>query len=160
MSAALRHRKLRGMTDERWTPMQNLLSRRALRDLGAHVHDIYDIVDGGGDNKKLRCELNDDKCMVRCAQGHSAGSGVRPDCLPVATDLSYIIHGASLESAEMITQTGLPRCQRLHVHFYECDKRGNVLGGNSVRCGSDVGIAVSARQCMDDGIVFIDRRMT
>ena len=47
----------------------------------------------------------------------------------------------------------MAKCQRLHVHFYECDKKGDVLNGNAVRCGSDVGIVVSARQCMDDGIV-------
>ena len=133
--------------------MQVLLILRPMLDLGARYTDVYDIVDGGGGNNKKRLELNDGRCMVRRAQGHSVGSGVRPDFLPVAEDLNYITHGTILEAEKIITQSGLSRCQLLHVHFYESDKKGDVSGWNTDRCGSDVGIVVSARQCMGDGIV-------
>ena len=58
-----------------------------------------------------------------------------------------------MEVAEVITRKGLSKCQRNHVHFYEFDRRGNLTSGQSVRFGSEVGIVVSARQCMGDGIV-------
>ena len=119
--------------------MQSLLGQRALRDLCANVNDVWNIVDGGGDNKKFRFELSEDKCTVRCSQGHSVGSGVRPDCLPVEENLEYVSHGGSLEAAKQITQTGLSRCQRLRVHFYERGRKGDAIRGNSLRCGSDSG---------------------
>ena len=50
MSGALRRRKLRGMTREEWTPMKTLRTLPALLDLGAGVHDVWDIVDGAGGN--------------------------------------------------------------------------------------------------------------
>ena len=136
--------------------MQSLFSQHALRELGARVHDVWNIVEGGGDNAKFRFGLSIDKCMVRCAQGHSAGSGVRPDCLPVAKDVQFLIHGTSLEAAKKKTQTGLSRRQRLRVHFYECDRAGNAMGGNSVRCGSDLWVVISAHHCVGDGFVFTD----
>ena len=154
MSRVLRHRQLPGMDSSGWVSIDTVLNQRALYDLGAGRHDLEEIVRGGGGNAKLRFDLDLESGKVRCAQGHSIGSGVRPDCLPIESSVQYLIHGTSLEAAEIITRTGLSRCQRNHVHFYECDGYGNLLGGHSVRCSSDVGIVISARQCMDDGIVF------
>ena len=154
MSGALRRRKLSGMTDEGRVHMQNVLSLRGMLALGASVHDVYDIVAGGGGNNKFRFELSSDRCQIRCAQCHSVGSGVHHDCLPIATDVKYLAHGASLESARQLTQNGLSRCQRMHIHFYECDQEGYVMDGRNVRCGSEVAIAISARQCMGDGVAF------
>ena len=58
-----------------------------------------------------------------------------------------------MEAAKQITQEGFSRRRRLHIHFYECNRHGDVMGGNSVRCGSDVAIVISARQRIDGGIV-------
>ena len=70
-------------------------------------------------NAEFRFELSNDRCMIRCAQGRSAGAGVRPGFLPVGNGAKYLIHGKCSEEAKKITQTGLSRCRRLHVHFYE-----------------------------------------
>ena len=153
-SGALRQRKHPRMGKEGWAPMRNILSLRGMLPLGVSVHDVYDVVAGKGENAKLRFELSADKCMIRCAQGHSAGSGVRPECLPVAPNVQYVIHGASLEAAKQIAKEGLSRRDRLHIHFYECDKRGQIFGDQDVRCGPDGAIAISPKQCRDDGIVF------
>ena len=92
--------------------------------------------------------------IIRCAQGHSAGSGARPECLPIAGDSEYLANGTSLEAARIIAQDGLSRRNRLHIHFYECDRNGHVLGGETVRAGSEVVILATAQQCVEDGIVF------
>ena len=112
------------MTDECWVPIQVWLGLRALLNLGAGVHDVYDLVAGGGDNNKHRFELSEDKCMIRCSQGNSVGSGVRPDWISITAGVEIVIHGTSLESARLITQSGLSRCQRSHVHFCECGEKG------------------------------------
>ena len=52
------------------------------------------IIAGGGDNQKLRLELSRGRGRMRCSQGQTAGSGVRPDCLPAAYNLYYLGRGA------------------------------------------------------------------
>lgn len=72
---------------------------------------------------------------------------------PISSDLEYP-HGASLEAARIIAQDGLSRCQRLHIHFYECDQNGHVLDGDTIRCGSDDMAVVFAHQCIEGGMAF------
>ena len=134
--------------------MRAVLNLKGMAILGATCEDIQEINAGGGDSRNLRFEIGWGRIMIRCAQGHSGGRGVRPDCIPVASDVEYAIHGTSQEEEQLITQEGLSRRRRLHIHFCECDRHGNVMGDNNVRCGSDVAILISARQCVDDGIVF------
>ena len=57
-----------------------------------------------------------------------------------------------MKAAQQITKEGLSRCNRLHVHFYESDKHGHIIGAQDARCGSDVAIVISAKQCRADGI--------
>ena len=85
-------------------------------------------------------------------QGHSVGSGVLPDCLPVEEDAQYLSHGTSLEAARLIIQQGLSRRNRLRIHFYECDRNDQILGGETARAGSEATIAVAAHQCVEGGI--------
>ena len=151
-SAAMRHRKFPGMDEKGWVPMQCRLSLRAMLQLGAKVHDVYDIVEGEGENAKFRFELSSDKCTIRCVQRHSVGGGVRPDCLPVAPNVQYAIHGTSLSASKRIAKEGLSRWNRLHIHFYERDKHGHIIVDQDVRCGSDAAILISDKQFRDDGI--------
>ena len=90
--------------------------------------------------------------MARCARRRSFGSGVRTDVPLVATNLGYLAHWDIMEDAKKSpTQTGLSRFQRLRVHFYECDRKENVLCGNEVRRGPDGCIAGPA---VSDGVAF------
>ena len=68
----------------------------------------------------------------------ATGSGVRPDCFPVDTNLNYSIHGESWEVAKVAIREGLSMFHRLHIHCYECGRAGDVLGGGTVRSGPDV----------------------
>lgn len=91
--------------------------------IGATFEDVREIAAGGGAKSKIRFELSSGRSRIRCAQGRSVGSGVHPDCLPVATDAKYVARGTSLGAAHQIAQYGLSRRQRLHIHFYECARQ-------------------------------------
>lgn len=78
---------------------------------------------------------------------------MRPDILPVESNLRYLIDGESIAPSEAIAKEGFSECHRAHMHFYECDTDGVVLGGDSVRIGSGVGVVFPSKRCIDDGIV-------
>ena len=154
MSGALRRHPLLGLTEEGLVSTRVLVDSPGMRKLHAAFGDIREIANGGCDNRKFRLEIGREGRIIRCSQDRSVGSGVRPGCSPVATDLDYVAPGTSLEAAKTITSEGLHRRRLLHMHFYECERNGNVADGKAVRCGSDVGVVISARQIMRDGIVF------
>ena len=154
MSGALRHRELPTMDKQGWATLKVVCDLPRLRELRATLGDVRLIINGEGGNRKRRFELSPDGRCIRCAQGHSAKSGGRPDALPETKKLKYLIHGTSIEAAKRIATDGLSKCSRLHIHFYECDQRGIALGGNVLRHDSAVGIAVLAHHCIEDGIVF------
>ena len=124
MSGALRHWHLGGMDNERWVPVRTVCELKRLKELHASMGDIRLVVVDGGDNAKLRFELSRWGRCARCAQGHSSGSGVRPDFLPIARELKYPIRGTSLSEAHCITKEGLREGGRLHVHLYEWERKG------------------------------------
>ena len=99
MSAALRHHNRPGITKEGLAPTRKVLRIKGLVDRNATFADILESVDGGCGNNKGRFEINSDRRCIRCTQGHSVGSGVRPDCLPVVANLDYLTHGASQSAA-------------------------------------------------------------
>ena len=105
-----------------------------------------------GDNRTLRNELGLGHGRIRRPQGHTGGSGGRPDCLPSATNMNYLAHGASIEASKVTTREGLSKCQRVHIHFYECDRGDNLLVGNITRSWPDVAIVIASRQCVAEGI--------
>ena len=133
MSGALRNLRFPTMEDDGKTTVRVVCDLPKLRDLHSTMGGIRLIADGDGDNWKGRFELSADGRRIRCNQGHSAGSGVRPDVLPIPTQLRYLIRGTLLAAAQSIVTEGLSKCSRLHIHFYECDQCGMVLGGNTVR---------------------------
>ena len=154
MSGALRRWNLDGMDDEGLVPLRTVCELMRLNAMRATMGDIRCVVGGGGDNAKLRFELSREERCVRFSQGHSSGSGVRPDVLPIARDLDYIIHGTSLSESHFIANECIRKGDRIRVHFYERDADGHDVGWQTARIGSEVSIAVSARQCNGDGIAF------
>ena len=69
--------------------------------------DVFHIVRGGGGNNKKRFEIgtlyDEVTEAVRAAQGHSLGIGVGPGVLPLATNLTYVVNGTSLQAAKNIS---------------------------------------------------------
>ena len=154
MSGALRHHQLLTMGRVGWTTIKVVCDLPRLREFNTTMGDLRLIANGDGDNRKRRFELSDDGRCIRCTQGRSAGSVVRPDAMPVETNIKYLIHGTSLQAARQLVKEGLSKCSRSHIHFYECDRRGVVTGSNGLRYAAEVGIVALATHCMEDGIVF------
>ena len=75
------------------------------------------------------------------------------DVLPVVEDIYYVGHATTRAAADRILTSGLNRQQRLHVHFYECNRYGPFPHG-SVHGEAEVLIAVSASHARQDGVVF------
>ena len=140
------------MDRDGWATIKVVCELPRLKELHTTMGDIRLIVNGEGGNRKRRFELRSDHRCIRRAQGHSFGNGVRPDILPVAGEMRYLIHGASLQAEKNIASGGLSRCRRLHIHFYECDRRGIAVGGKPLRSGSEVGIVALSPHCVDGGI--------
>ena len=76
------------------------------------------------------------------------------DVLPPAEDVFYVAHGTSLQSAESISRNGLCRGDRLHIHFYACNRNGNIRGNQRVRLGSQSIVIAASNAARDAGIVF------
>ena len=98
-----------------------------------NVSDLEQIVAGAGCNWEKRYEFGftqDAKTRaIRASQGHSLGSGVDDDALPIVEDVYYLGHAATRSAADHISATGLNRQQKLHVHFYECNRYGHLWRG-------------------------------
>ena len=90
---------------------------------------------------------------IRDAQGHSLGSGVGADVLPIVEDVYYHGHATTRSAVEQILATGLNRQQRLHVHFYECNRYGHLHRG-AVSRQAEVILVISASHARSEGIVF------
>ena len=100
MAGYLQHKHIDGMARDGRTPIKTARDIEQLDELHTIMGDTRLILDGGCDNRKLRFELSKDG-GIRCAYGHSAGIGARPDALPVAADLNYISRGTSMEPPEL-----------------------------------------------------------
>ena len=120
MTAAMRRRRLEGMYVEGRVPVRTVCELKRQIDLRATIGDIRLIAACGGDKGKRRFEISKCDRRIRCAQGQSSGSGVRPDVLQIAQGAKYVIHGTTLAAAHCIEKEGIRKGDRLHVHFYEC----------------------------------------
>ena len=111
-----------------------------------------------GGNNKSRFELGSLSDGVtediRAAQGRSLGIGVGPDVLPLASDVTYVVHGTSIAAAKSIAQHGLNRADRVHIHFSPCNRDGVTSSAQGLRQGSQAIVIVSERAARDGGIVF------
>ena len=126
MSGALRRRQLPGMADEGCAYAYPPQSKGIVRPK-CNVRRYPRNRQRRGGNLKRRLEMGRDRCSIWRSQFQSVGSGVRPDCLPVASGMNYLAHGASLDASMLITCEGLPRSRRLNIHLYECGRNGDVV---------------------------------
>ena len=124
----LRRKGLSGAQRGGFVSVRKVTDRPYVIERAGSLGDIYEIDSGGGRNRKLRFELgalSDKKTETTGAsQEHSMGIGVGPATLPLAGDIFYVGHGASLGAERSIAQTGMGRGDRIHIHFYACSRNG------------------------------------
>ena len=159
MSRELRHKDHCNMRKDGFMPLSDLLLTPAMIDLFGTREDIRKVVSGGGGNHKMRFEMGlmaDNKTVaVRACQGHSNASGAAGDILPIADNLTTLIHGTTYVAARSIVNEGISKMDRLHVHFYESDLEGRPLPTrHKIHLTSEVIVVVSAEKCERFGLVF------
>ena len=137
--------------------MEEVTNCREMRELGASTEEIHRIVGGDGGNFKKRFELGhmmNGKPAVRTSQGHSAHAGVTSDYLEDIGGPGRIVHGTSIESAEIICSRGLGRMDRLHIHFGKMirSRKGEKPAG--IRGNAEAGIVFDGAECIQRGVRF------
>ena len=110
-----------------------------------------------GGNWQFRYEFgtmqNNVTRSIRASRGHSQNTGVGDDVLPAVDDICYVGHATSRAAAGEILAYGPNRQQRLHVHFYQCDRYGELVGG-SISPRAEVLIVAPSTNAREEGIVF------
>ena len=158
MSKVLRHKAPVGIQKDGYLALGKLIDRPYMIERNVSVDDVYNIANGGGGNDKLRFQLRKlfggKTEAIRESQGHPLRCGVDADVLPPAEDVCYVVHGASLNAAKNISRVGLSRGDRVRIHFYACNRNGNIRGYHRVRSGSQAIVIVAANAAREAGIKF------
>ena len=134
-----------------WREIEAFFSRGGNLHFGMAENEVKRIVNGEGGNFKMRFEwgkMKNGERALRTPQGHSKGSGVTSDYLPILQNPVVLVHGTSLENAQGICTNGVSRVDRVHIHL------GRMMNSKPVgiRHGSQVAILVGGNLCEADGI--------
>ena len=146
-----------------WASASRLCGLRYLRNLGAEVTDLVDIVRSQDSRKRRFKMIRDDHgtVYVRAVQGHSEGSGVAVasninpevdrDALP-----TYLLHCTFRRHMDSILSNGLlaggdrGEAHRLHVHYVDgFPGVGDV--GRGIRPGAEIGVIIDPQEYADAG---------
>ena len=145
-----------------WASASRLCGLRYLRNLGAEVTDLVDIV-RSQDSRKRRFEMiRDDHGIVyvRAVQGHSEGSGVAVASINPEVDRdalpSFLLHCTFRRHLDSILNNGLlaggdrGEAHRLQVHYVDgFPGVGDV--GRGIRPGAEIGVIIDPREYADAG---------
>ncbi len=100
------------------------------------------------DCPKKRFSLSQDETLIRANQGHSVEVDLQ---LEPATPPSILYHGTADRFLEAITDGGLKKMSRHHVHLSADTETAYKVGS---RHGRPVILEVESRKMFDDGFVF------
>ena len=145
-----------------WASASRLCGLRYLRNLGAEVTELVDIV-RSQDSRKRRFEMiRDDHGIVyvRAVQGHSEGSGVAVASINPEVDRdalpSFLLHCTFRRHLDSILNNGLlaggdqGEAHRLQVHYVDgFPGVGDV--GRGIRPGAEIGVIIDPREYADAG---------
>eukprot|EP00397_Hematodinium_sp_SG-2012_P017857 GEMP01018271.1.p1 GENE.GEMP01018271.1~~GEMP01018271.1.p1 ORF type:complete len:467 (+),score=107.79 GEMP01018271.1:50-1450(+) len=144
----LRHGTL--LDSEGYVKISTLLLSEELRKLNTTMHDVDEIVRGGGSNDKMRLAWNADKTKIKATQGHSVAitdeTNLYEKVIP-----KECIHGTFYSSLDGILREGLNRANRTYVHFVE--STNGALSG--IRDNSELLIYVDVRAALQEGHEFL-----
>ena len=140
-----------------WASASRLCGLRYLRNLGAEVTDLVDIV-RSQDSRKRRFEMiRDDHGIVyvRAVQGHSEGSGVAVASINPEVDRdalpTYLLHCTFRRHMDSILSNGLlaggerGEAHRLQVHYVDgFPGVGDV--GRGIRSGAEIGVIIDPQE--------------
>jgi len=148
LSLVLRHQpeKVGLMLDnEGWVPVSDLITAFAEFGFPITLAELQDVVRS---NDKKRFSFSPDSLLIRANQGHS-----------VTVELGYerrrpppiLFHGTADRFLPSITQQGLIKGQRHHVHLSDNRETARTVGR---RYGNPVVLRVASERMHSDGYLF------
>ena len=128
-----------------WANVDELLSKATEHGVGLTRPLLDEIV---AQNDKQRFAFSADGTRIRANQGHSIkiDLGLEPIAPP-----EYLYHGTASRFLESITQQGLLRGRRDHVHLSPDEETARKVGA---RHGEALVLVVKAGQMQTDGFTF------
>lgn len=147
----LRHRANELGVDKRgYVPVEDLLGHQDFKQKNVTLEMIQDMVEKC-EKQRFSIERVGDVWYVRCNQGHSQNVKVESEAL--LTELTeappVCVHGTRKSYLQKITEEGLSRMKRKHIHLVP-----NFEVKSGWRNGSDAFIYVDTAAAMKDGIRF------
>lgn len=148
LSLVLRHApETIGITlDENgWTDVDTLLAQMTLNGETINREILTVVVDT---NNKKRFAFNDDGSKIRASQGHSVDidPGYTPQQPP-----EILYHGTALKFCESISENGILKQNRTHVHLSADTETAKNVGS---RHGKPYVFTIDAAQMCKDGYLF------
>jgi putative RNA 2'-phosphotransferase len=143
LSLVLRHKpeEIGLVLDEHgWANVQELLSKTKMTFV-----ELQEIVDT---NDKKRFAFNEDKTKIRASQGHSID--IELDLNPV-TPPDVLYHGTATRFWDSISQTGLEKRSRQHVHLSSTEETAYKVG---IRHGKPLILVIDSKSMHQKGYVF------
>ena len=130
-----------------WVEVDELLAAiaRYPNNIKLDRKSLEDVV---GNNDKQRFEFNEDRSSIRARQGHSVGVnlGYQPTIPP-----ETLLHGTPQKFVASISETGLKKMNRHHVHLHTDFKTASAVGA---RRGDSVILTVRAGDMHRAGFKF------
>ena len=100
------------------------------------------------ENDKKRFSFNNDKSMIRAAQGHSVAIDIAVAAV-VPPDVLY--HGTASTNVESIMKQGLVKGKRQHVHLSKDEETATKVG---TRHGKPIIFSIKTLPMQADGVLF------
>jgi putative RNA 2'-phosphotransferase len=128
-----------------WIEVDKLLAAASANGFEISLADLKQVV---ATNDKQRFAFNDSGDLIRANQGHSIEIDLQ---LPVQTPPDTLYHGTHVKAITAISESGLQKMSRHHVHLTTDLKMAFKVGG---RRGESVIFAVDTIAMIADGCRF------
>lgn len=148
LSLILRHAPEKiGITLDKsgWASVDELLQQLAAHNKPLSFEQLVEIVET---NNKQRYSFNQDRTRIRANQGHSIELDLQ---LTPQKPPEVLYHGTASRFMKSITQQGLIKGSRHHVHLSKDKETAHQVGS---RQGVPVILAIASGQMQRDGFVF------
>jgi 2'-phosphotransferase len=143
-----------------YVKVNDLISKKMIEPIS--VDDLIYIVENN-DKQRFSLTKKDNEYYIKANQGHSlqVGNLIESGSLELLTEpLSYCAHGTEKKFIESICSNGLNRMLRKHIHFVGETIEKNSTPRSGFKKKSDTIILIDMERCMQDGILFIDPKIT
>jgi len=128
-----------------WADTAELIEKCKTKNIYFNIEELTEIVET---NDKKRFAFNEDKSKIRASQGHSIDIEIGLNPIEPPT---YLYHGTSINTVDLIQESGIQKMNRQHVHLSQDTDTAIKVGS---RHGKPKVFKVNAHTMFEDGIKF------